>query len=154
MSVVNCAQCRRDISSEPFRYEANDGRILCEGCFYREEKAVEPNRAGFGFLRGMVYAFKIVAAIGLIGGLMFAHSIHLYNPFISAAAIIISIIVFIVCIVVSELIRLGLSIQDGIMRISVNMDRFPDLLMGRQRGAVAPDVTEAHEEPWGGARGG
>lgn len=130
MSVANCVQCRRDISDEPFRYEANDGRILCEKCFYLEETVVEPRQAGFGFLRGMMYALKIAGFISLVGSMVIAHSIYGYNPLVAVAATISGMIVFIICIIVSELIRLGLSIQNGLMRISSNTDRFPDLLNG------------------------
>lgn len=154
VSMVNCAKCHRDMPSEPFRYEANDGRILCEKCFYREEAVVEPHRAGFGFLKVMGHALKIVAVIGLVGGLTFAHSVYGINPLISAAAIISGIVVFIICIVVGELIRLGLSIQDGLMRVSINMDRLPDLIKERQGGAVASDVAPEDGGPWGGVRGG
>lgn len=154
MNVVNCAQCRGDISSEPFRYEGGDGRILCERCFYREEAVPEPLRAGFGFLRVMAYALKIAAVIGLVGGFVVAHSACGFNPIVSAAAIASGVCIFIVCIVAGELIRLGLSIQDGIARISNGMDRLPGLLKGWQGGPAATDVTRGDEERWGGIRGG
>lgn len=150
VSMVNCAQCRRDISSDPFRYEADDGRILCERCFSVEEAVVAPRQAGFGFLRGMARALKIAAVICLIGGLVIAHSIYGCNPLVSAAAIISGVVVFIVCIIVSELIRLGLSIQNGLMRVSINTDRLAD--PRRRQGPLAPDAAREDGGPWGGVR--
>jgi hypothetical protein len=127
ISMVDCAQCRRDISVEPFRYEADDGRILCERCFYHEGTEPEPRREGFGFLRGMAFALKLAAFIGVVGSLVFARSIYGYNPLVAIAAVIGGIAMFIVCFIVSELIRLGLSIHNDLMRISIDSDRFPSL---------------------------
>jgi len=146
--MVNCAQCSRDISSESFRYEADDGRILCEACFRSEEATPEPYRAKFGFLRGLVRALKIMAFVSLVGGAVLAHSSYGYNALISAGAAICGIVISLVCIIVSELVRLGLSIESGLEHISLNMDRILDLLGEQEEKPAVPGVAHEGEEPW------
>jgi len=147
VSMVNCARCTRDISSESFRYEADDGRILCEECFYGEEGTPEPYQAKFGFLRGLVQILKILAFVSLVGGAVLAHSSYGYNVLVSAGAAICGIFIFLVCLIVSELVRLGLSLEQGIERVSLSTDRLLNLLIAHERKAVVPDGTRESEEP-------
>lgn len=148
MTMINCAQCNRDISSESFRYEADDGRILCEACFQSDEATPEPHQATFAFLRGIVGVLKIMAFVGLAGGAVLAHSSYGYNGLISAGAAICGILIFLACLILSELVRLGLSLEQGIERVSLNMDRLLNLLMTQKKEPVVPDDTREGEEPW------
>jgi len=145
--MVNCAQCTRDIPSESFRYEADDGRILCEECFYGEEETPEPYQAKFGFLRGLVQILKILAFVSLVGGAVLVHSSYGYNTLIAAGAAICGIFIFFVCLIVSELVRLGLSLEQGIERVSLSTDRLLNLLIAHEKKAVVPDGTRESEEP-------
>ncbi|MCX6338427.1 MAG: hypothetical protein NTX71_00715 [Candidatus Aureabacteria bacterium] len=146
--MINCAQCNRDISSESFRYEADDGRILCEECFHGEEATPEPHGAKFGFLRVLVQMLKIMGFVGLAGGAVLAHSSYGYNGLISAGAAICGILIFLACLILSELVRLGLSLEQGIERVSLSTDRLLNLIRAQEKGPAVPDGTREGEEPW------
>ncbi len=145
--MSNCAQCGRDISSESFRYETEDDRILCEACFRSEEAAPEPYRPRFGFLRGMVGALRIVAFVSFAGGAVLAQSSYGYNAVLSAGAAICGIVISLVCIIVSEIVRLGLSIESGLERISMNMDRIIALRREQEEEPAVPSAARRGEEP-------
>jgi hypothetical protein len=126
-AMAVCARCGAEIPPGFVRYEGDDGSALCGRCF-RGSRGDEPRPRGFALLRGLAVAFRICAVAGLAGGAAIAHLGREGEWFIPAAGIALGAGVCFGCLALAELIRLGLSVEASLGRLSCAVERIEGVL--------------------------
>lgn len=123
MEQTRCAACGGDAGSGGVGYESDDGHLLCESCFYRAADAAETPRGRFAFLRAAAVVLKFFAFVALAGALFSAHSRYADNPLPAAGTALLGILVFLASMLLSEMLRLGISLDERVAHISRTLDR-------------------------------
>ena len=124
-----CARCRAEIPPGIFTYEGDDGRALCPRCFRGScGDDDRPGPRGFALLRGLAVAFRVCAVTGLAGGAAIAHLGREGVWLIPAAGLVLGAGVFLGCLALAELIRLGLSVEASLNRLSGAVERIEGVL--------------------------
>jgi hypothetical protein len=143
-----CVRCGRDVAAEPIKYEAGDGRILCEHCFRVEGELPPGEQAPFTALRVLGRLLKVLAFLGLAGGLMMAYLSRGSDLVVDTVTAVNGVLIFLTCVILSELIRLGLSIHAGVQRMNRAAERLVRAARERENGAGSRGDTGAGVEPW------
>ncbi|MDD5557411.1 MAG: hypothetical protein PHN82_09195 [bacterium] len=125
-----CRRCGRDLSGDPIKYEADDGRILCEGCFRATAEWAAAPPPAFLLLRGAAWALRIIAVLALAGGAIAARLGGGPGGGIRPDALLAAALVFLSCVVLSELARLGLAVHGRLGEIGARLARLEDALRG------------------------
>ncbi len=118
MELHRCSRCGRDVSAEEFKYEWREGEILCEDCFQGASQQPQSRPTDFALLGVASILLKVLAVIALAGGFALAHFRYEYSRPLAIEAAISGIVIFLACLVFSELIRLGLSIDKKLRSIA------------------------------------
>jgi len=131
MDSLQCAGCGRDLSDEAVRYESDDGRILCDGCFYQAGEKTPGARPQFLLLRASVVILKLIGLGALFGSVLLMHSRDGHYTVPPVEALILGAFSFVVCFVMAELVRLGLSIEEKVARVSRIADQLSIIARSR-----------------------
>lgn len=122
--MARCAGCGAEIPTGIFAYEGDDGNPLCRRCFGVSEAGGGRRPArGFPLLRALSVAFRVFAAAGLAGGAVIARLAPPGDRFAAAAGLVLGAGVFIACLALAEVMRLGLSLEASLDRLSREVER-------------------------------
>jgi hypothetical protein len=128
METAKCSRCGRDLAFEEIRYEGEHGEKLCEHCFQNAGSIPRIRPAGFVALRAVAVLLKVVAVVVLAGSIAFAHFRLGYGRLLALETAISGIVIFFVCITVSEMIRLGLSVEKKLEHLADAIDSLSTLV--------------------------
>ena len=131
MELHRCSRCARDISAEEFKYEWREGEMLCEDCFQGASQKPQSRPTDFALLRVVSILLKILAVIALAGGFALSLFRYDYSRPLAIEAAISGIVIFLACLVFSELIRLGLSIDKKLRTITDTVSSMLNLVQKR-----------------------
>ncbi|MCX6355973.1 MAG: hypothetical protein NTZ78_13885 [Candidatus Aureabacteria bacterium] len=146
MDSIQCAGCGRDLSDEAVRYESDDGRILCDGCFYQAEEKTPGVRPQFLLLRASVVLLKLIGLGALFGSVLLLHSRDGQYSVPPVEALILGVFSFVVCFIMAELVRLGLAIEEKVARVSRIADQLSRSVRSRNEEVNSPHgVLEVEE---------
>jgi hypothetical protein len=122
MEAAKCSRCGRDLAFEEIRYEGEHGEKLCEHCFRNAGSTSRIRPEGFVALRAVAVLLKVVAVIVLAGSIALAHFRFGYGRLLALETALSGIVIFFVCITVSEMIRLGLSVEKKLGHLADAID--------------------------------
>lgn len=134
-----CARCRAEIPAGAFTYEGEDGSPLCPRCFREGGGDTAPGPRGYALLRGLAVVLRLCAVAGLAGGAAIAHLSRGGGGIVPAAGLALGAGVFLVCLAMAELIRLGLSVEASLDRLSDSVDRIEGVLHDGRNPPGCPD---------------
>lgn len=126
--MATCTRCRVEIPPGIFAYEGDDGSALCARCFGAEAPAPRPR--GRFLLRALSAAFRICSVAGLAGGAAIARLAPPGDRITAGAGLVLGVAVFLACLAAAELIRLGLSVESSLDRLSRAVERIGGALHG------------------------
>ena len=138
MGLSRCARCGCDFSAEEFKYEDETGRTVCERCFQTTPSEGGASQPGFTMLRAISVLLRVVALVGLISGAVLAHLRFEYSIILAIEAAVTGMLIFLACIVLSELLRLGLCVERELTRISAVSQRILGLIQERGQESRLP----------------
>lgn len=134
-----CARCRAEIPPGVFTYEGDDESPLCPRCFRMSGGDDAPGTRGSFLLRGLAVVFRLCAVAGLAGGAAIAHLAREGARIVPVAGLALGAGVFLGCLAISELIRLGLSVEASLDRLSGAVERIEGVLHDGRNTPGHPD---------------
>lgn len=148
MALNRCARCGRDIAAGAFKFQDDDGLVVCEDCFHSSVAGRDAQGRNFSMLRAVSVLLKVVGFVGLIGGVVLAHVAFERSVSRAIEAGISGVFIFLVCIVLSELLRLGLSVEREVSRTAAIAQRMLDLMRERAGEKGAAGGETGGRKPW------